>query len=247
VKYLKSFELYEREITAYHGTGKKFDEFSLDHSDSGSGGSSYGWGMYFTTDEDVANRYGSRVIYNIKREIHSTYATKAWKRLKREGIELRGFESIFHHLYKSYQSSIEDLKKEIYTFYRIKESDELVALLLPFFKKMDKEEADAYVYHVTLHQGKKPSEYDYLRWDEPITAKQYTKITKQFKKEKLPYGFPQTFKGEDVYEFLTRHMSKQEVSMLLLRSGIDGMIIAEENIVLVYDTNNINIDEIKKA
>jgi hypothetical protein len=243
----KRVDLYERQITAFHGTGKKFDEFSLDYTESGSGGSSYGWGLYFTTDENIAKNYSSRVIYNIKREIHSTYATKACKRLKREGIELHGFESIFHHLYKSYQSSIDDLKKEIYTFYRIKESDDLVILLLPFFKKIDKEEADAFIYHVTLHQGKQPNEYDYLSWDQPLTDKQYTKITKQFKKEKLPYGFPKTFKGEDVYEFLIRHMSKKDLSMLLLRAGIDGMIIEEENIVLVYDTNNITIDEIKKA
>lgn len=43
--------------------------------------------------------------------------------------------------------------------------------------------AGNHLYTVTLHEGKTPSEYDYLQWDRPITRDQVDKIAAQWKKE----------------------------------------------------------------
>lgn len=44
-------------ITAYHGTGKKFNKFLIDKIGSGDGRDIGGWGIYFTDDYGVANDY----------------------------------------------------------------------------------------------------------------------------------------------------------------------------------------------
>ena len=43
--------------TAYHGTNRIFNKFTLDHLREGSGGLTHGYGLYFAKDENVANEY----------------------------------------------------------------------------------------------------------------------------------------------------------------------------------------------
>jgi hypothetical protein len=44
-------------ISAFHGTPHKVDKFSLDKIGSGEGAQAYGWGLYFTETESVAEGY----------------------------------------------------------------------------------------------------------------------------------------------------------------------------------------------
>jgi hypothetical protein len=236
-------ELTERQITAFHGSGKKFDEFSLEHSETGTGGNAYGWGIYFSTDDGVASNYAKNVLHDTMWELYYKYGTKSEKHLRREGYDLNRFGSLFHVFYRAYSKGREAMKEEIFAFYRIKEADEIIDILIPYCQKLEKVRKDAYVYSVTLHQGKTPDQYDYLHWDSYITDAQYTKIAKQMREEKLPQWVDKKIKGCDVYEILTRNLSKKETSMLLLRAGIDGMKVDDENIVLVYDTKNITVDQ----
>jgi N12 class adenine-specific DNA methylase/adenine-specific DNA methylase len=43
--------------TAYHGTNRIFNKFTMDHLREGSGGLTHGYGLYFAKDEKVANAY----------------------------------------------------------------------------------------------------------------------------------------------------------------------------------------------
>lgn len=43
--------------SAYHGSPHKFDKFSLEHMGKGSGQQDYGYGLYFTSQKDVAEYY----------------------------------------------------------------------------------------------------------------------------------------------------------------------------------------------
>lgn len=45
--------------TAYHGTNRIFNKFTMDHLRQGSGGLTHGYGLYFAKDEKVANAYRS--------------------------------------------------------------------------------------------------------------------------------------------------------------------------------------------
>lgn len=42
---------------AYHGSAYSFEKFMIDHLGSGTGDQSFGWGLYFTTDKDLAEWY----------------------------------------------------------------------------------------------------------------------------------------------------------------------------------------------
>lgn len=47
--------------TAFHGTGATFDAFSLDHVGEGTGKATHGYGLYFTADRKVAEKYSNMV------------------------------------------------------------------------------------------------------------------------------------------------------------------------------------------
>ena len=49
---------------AYHGSPHNFDKFSTDAIGTGEGAQSYGWGLYFAENEDVASGYHSRLAGN---------------------------------------------------------------------------------------------------------------------------------------------------------------------------------------
>ena len=93
------------------------------------------------------------------------------------------------------------------------------------------------LYNVTLHKGKKPSEYDYLRWDKDISKEQGNKILKQLRKEKIDSPtiermVENKYPGFDMYNTLSdllESTSKKPTepgklaSEFLLRAGIDGI------------------------
>lgn len=48
-------------IIAFHGSGADFDQFSLEKIGTGEGAQAYGYGLYFTDSEDIANFYRQTV------------------------------------------------------------------------------------------------------------------------------------------------------------------------------------------
>ena len=49
-----------RPLVVYHGTSSKFDTFSIDESGKNTGTAIYGQGFYFTTDKEVATKWGAK-------------------------------------------------------------------------------------------------------------------------------------------------------------------------------------------
>lgn len=49
-----------RPLVVYHGTSSKFDTFSIDESGKNTGTAIYGRGFYFTTDKEVATKWGAK-------------------------------------------------------------------------------------------------------------------------------------------------------------------------------------------
>lgn len=59
---------------AWHGSAAQFDRFSTDHIGSGEGAQAHGWGLYFTADRFIGERYRRNVSRaNIMREIESAW------------------------------------------------------------------------------------------------------------------------------------------------------------------------------
>ena len=59
---------------AWHGSAAQFDRFSTDHIGSGEGAQAHGWGLYFTADRSIGERYRRNVSRaNIMREIESVW------------------------------------------------------------------------------------------------------------------------------------------------------------------------------
>ena len=55
---MKSFKSYLIEMPpAYHGSPHEFDRFDLAHVNTGEGWQEYGWGLYFTSCEEIAEWY----------------------------------------------------------------------------------------------------------------------------------------------------------------------------------------------
>jgi len=57
------------DIAAMHGTGKIFDKFSTKYIKSGSGATSFGWGLYFTTVKEIAKHYAEEVARKVGGEV----------------------------------------------------------------------------------------------------------------------------------------------------------------------------------
>ena len=49
-----------RPLVVYHGTSSKFDTFSIDESGKNTGTAIYGQGFYFTTDKEIATKWGAK-------------------------------------------------------------------------------------------------------------------------------------------------------------------------------------------
>lgn len=49
-----------RPLVVYHGTSSKFDTFNIDESGKNTGTAIYGQGFYFTTDKEVATKWGAK-------------------------------------------------------------------------------------------------------------------------------------------------------------------------------------------
>jgi hypothetical protein len=59
----------EMSIKAFHGTPHKFDRFTTDKIGSGESTQWFGWGLYFTDDESIANWY-SKSVRELKNKEH---------------------------------------------------------------------------------------------------------------------------------------------------------------------------------
>ena len=63
------YELFE---DLYHGSPYDFDKFSTNNIGSGEGAASYGWGLYFASNEDIADFYRAKLTRSYDTENDET-------------------------------------------------------------------------------------------------------------------------------------------------------------------------------
>lgn len=219
----------------YHGSPHSFDQFSLDHIGTGEGAQAFGYGLYFTDKKAIAEGYaknlgnknlsleykGSRVeqgtplymAFEILNEVKGRTIKQAIKRVE----ELKEYVD---------EENVEMLKKW----------NDAIEFLRWSNKSDFKQVPSKNLYSVELHEGKQPGEYDYLRWEKPVTSEVKEKIFKQLRDENVRLhdmgsikkfwdGESSDFEsGDNMYGLLSNLLgSQKEASEFLLRAGIDGI------------------------
>ncbi len=124
------------------------------------------------------------------------------------------------------------------------------------------------IYKVSLHQGKKPGEYDWLEWDKPVSGEMASKIIVQLEREGVSEEelkeiedslglsdeyLGQAETGEAIYNVLGDYISREdsqteeaenqrrkETSLFLLEAGIDGIKFPSGTLSGVKDSPHFN-------
>ena len=213
----------------HHGGGTSFDKFSTEFIDTGEGNQSFGWGLYFTDEKDIAQYYEetigkmpsyvlykngqranmddqiSRIIYNFDGSVKKAIASnkKSLKYLEKEGD-------------KELASEVRKIILEL-------ENEDPKAWKL-------KEEGNRYLYDVEI------PDIGFLHWDKIVADEQKGQIIQQANKEGLSFSFygdivtPEEYfqkdqpEGFQVYKMLSKVLDgDKEVSMFLNRSGFNGI------------------------
>jgi hypothetical protein len=251
-------EMYQ--VEGWHGSPYEFDKFTTEKMGTGEGAQAFGWGLYFTDLESIAEMYAKQlgalhsVVYANGKEVGYGHPLRDYENFL---IDANGdVETVLNEL-----RSIRDEEKALGVMENSRSKARKKAIA--FLEKNPRitYSIPRYKYKVTLHKGKTPDQYDWLEWDKPISDLNRNKINSQFEKENLPKevsdsGANETMRllgkktdykiyrprpisgsGKDFYNDLTKYFyesgienPQKEASLFLLRAGIDGVKYPAESI-----------------
>uniref|UniRef100_A0A6M3L1T7 Putative structural protein n=1 Tax=viral metagenome TaxID=1070528 RepID=A0A6M3L1T7_9ZZZZ len=225
----------------YHGSPYRFDKFKNEAIGTGEGAQAFGHGHYLTESPGVAGHYAKPpAVGGYKKFVDG----ELYDATKPEHLAAQYFD-MFYKRGKSRQQ-IADVLNDKFS------GDELHRRAANIILE-GKEKSVTHVfekgniYEATIHKGKKPGEYEYLRWDEKLSEGQKNKIAsqidKEFKGDKLMQEFkkevlPTLKSGAEVYGVLHDNIfslsykypisnqpwgAEKAASEFLKRSGIDGI------------------------
>ncbi|GHV60763.1 hypothetical protein FACS1894195_0080 [Bacteroidia bacterium] len=258
-------EDFLRMFSVWHGTGANFDRFNKSKFTTGEGVMAYGAGHYFTDKKEIAKGYGNARSYVpelVSDEKIADFLLDAVKTTETD---------------EEYIAKLERESKEVVSMLKNSDTWKVQDSMRYFLPEIQ----DAFNKHikiggnllkVKIHGNKTVDELNFIRWDKELSQKNYEKIFSQIEKEGLydkillklkePF-FNETYNSltelrekddfENFYKELSRILGAEETSMLLLRSGIDGIQYPTEyqskgehedsfNYV-VFDDNAIEIEE----
>lgn len=178
---IKKLQDLKRQATAWHGTPYDFEKFSTEKIGTGEGAQAFGWGLYFTELEDIAEYYAKmlyrKLIYQQKiiEVAKQIIIPKYWD----NGNSATIYEAAAENLsYMGVSFDENDIATEISnTLYNGKNKffdDKLNEHILKNREKLWQRQK--YVYKVTLHKGKQPGEYSWLEWNKLVPKNILKKI-----------------------------------------------------------------------
>jgi hypothetical protein len=231
---------------AYHGSTQLFDRFMPEFIGSGTSKQKFGWGLYFTNKDTVAKVFGS---------------TASRATLKKNAMDPPGSVSLkdaqkainFYRNKSELLSAIDSMGRFTRSL-KIGVEGETIRLSdkKAFRDWVDSNvEQDKYLYKTTLHKGKKPENYNYMKWDKAVTPSQAAKVKTLMGKGIFAAEAIEQLTGAQLYESLTNHYgSQKEASMKLLEAGIDGIEYpnvqtygGEATNYVVFDAAAVEIEE----
>jgi hypothetical protein len=180
-------KLTRESLTLYHGSPHKFDKFSTEHMGTGEGAQAFGWGLYFTELQDIAQHYASinpdifnaDMAYITKYIYGYNYNSFDIKRVSTMPIPERN-----NLINQAYEREIATIKRMCggsdrmaQIVYKHSEAEEI---------KLETERRDKYLnisntqqrnmYQVTVHKGKTPDQYTWMEWDRVVPPNMLAKI-----------------------------------------------------------------------
>lgn len=194
-------------VEAYHGSPYSFDRFTTEKMGTGEGAQAFGWGLYFTDLESIARNYANKLsivndnlkndLYNIVLDKYSDFEGidevilnkfadfsnyqkvvdyfKAQTKKEKERLTILNSGEV------NYDTEIwnrEDFKSFLEKNIQYSEAIEnfLVDSKSSFLNK--------YLYKVSLHKGKQPSEYTWLEWDKPVSRDIISQLVRNLSSKK---------------------------------------------------------------
>jgi hypothetical protein len=234
------------QVMAYHGSPYAFDKFDASKIGTGEGAQAFGHGLYFTDSKDIAKFYSKRGenTADIYRQIKSILQEK-------KSIPISNKQE----LQWDYQDRMPVIR-DTTTGQITTASDSIISRIV-------NENVKGNTYSVTLHKGKTPDQYDYLRWDKRLSVKHDEKIKNQLQKELSPEKYQQALNfmatrgpriGANKYKALRDIFGgEKQASDFLLRAGIDGIkypagslsgVNSDAFNYVVFDPSAVTIDKV---
>jgi hypothetical protein len=215
-------------VGAYHGSPFEFEKFGplSKVSRKGEGHQSFGHGLYFTNEKDVAQHYAnvlSNKKYNSFDEnmyLNGNKVTDASVRYA--GGMLQSEMRLGKPQWKAAESAIDKIDKFKASIDNSGANAESVKRALEelgdYKKKVEFRNAKGTVYDVTLHPTK---EQNYILWDRKLNENQVKKIAES---SLVDIETASKMNGEQFYRHLSDKLGSDKLaSKALLKIGIDGI------------------------
>ena len=252
--------------TAYHGTPHNFDRFSTSAIGTGEGTQAFGWGLYFTNQEDIARWYADKLSpVKVKKEYYiiKDYIEVLYREVfinnkdftgEKKDIEKtleRELEAKKDMGYPPYV--IKDLENELNLFSSISDKDHLLTIIEP----------SRHLYTVDLPDN------GYLLWDKIVNNDELEKIKKALKEKGINdlsrienlQGYQEQYKnnenatytiGSNIYKVIADYLGSDKAASLFLREngyiGIDypansiaGHTDEDKRNYVIFDENDVEI------
>lgn len=204
-----------RASRAWHGSPYKFDKFSTEHIGTGEGASRYGWGLYFTDKNEIAEHYRSALtdakyyVYGVEFEVNDPVVEKI----------------LFDNADDLYRAAglLESYSKD-----NKAASEEISSLLVAISDNSLKADVGS-LYEVEI-----PGDDVFLLWDSPISEQPDAVRTAIMSMPSASdINLPDSATGEQFYEALVklwqddngidRYEAKAEASLDLNEAGVKGI------------------------
>lgn len=258
--------------TAYHGTPHNFDKFSTSAIGTGEGAQSFGWGLYFTNQEDIARWYADKLTQGAVKKEYNSIKDYVLLLYRDVFIEKKDFIQEKNAIENSIKRELEakknmgypshviaDIENDLKLFSTISDEDSLYNIV----------EKKRNLYTVELPEGK------YLYWDKAYEGNDYKLILEDIKQaiknnpnsetewalKVIDQTLYEGITGADLYHHLTsliddgEERNPEKTTSMLLKSigyiGIDypaaslsNMIIAEgKRNYVIFDDEDVKVLE----
>jgi hypothetical protein len=249
-------------IPAWHGSPHRIrGGFKNEAIGSGEGGQAFGFGHYLSDKKEIAKTYATNINPDTFRGKDLADSLELLQnKMNRVPIRSKQFKDL-EEQYQIYENIALGKSKD--DLMSMAESGDFGTKAKKIINSLkDDELGGSNLYKATIHKGKDPSEYNYIDWNEDISADQFKKIKKEIfargLDKKFGYGQGQdndlTWKTKDLYRALSNITgSEKEASAIFKKIGADGIKyrageLSGGNIdnafnYVVFDPKDISIDE----
>lgn len=200
---------------AYHGSPHEFDRFSLEHIGSGEGAQAHGWGLYFTEDMAVAERYRNSLAGGEVR-FKGQSITKLHRKLEdaREYGKLAIIEELMlkQSIYEMRIDAPSQIREE---FYSQADWDWFESEVVPYIER------DGRVFKVEIPET-----------DEMLDEQKYFEDQSDYVQDRLKDAWAEIeydyeledLTGAEIYQAFVEHYgSPKEASLAMNEHGIEGI------------------------